>query len=349
MNILFVIDKVELKYFEFNNLVTNFWLIKEFLERGNNVCITTINNLYLENSSAYARTYKSYIEDENIFYQKEILNFKVEDFDLVMFRPDPPVDVDYLSATYVLDFVKNTKIINDPRAIRNFNEKIHTVLFSDLMPKYIVSASRSRIEDFLNECGEIVLKPLNQCFGSGVMYLHIGDPNTRSIINSVTNNENSLVMVQKYIPDIKFGDKRVLTLGDNVLSECVLKLPTNDDFKFNTHNDNYIRKSKLTFSEEQNFKRVAQELNKMGIPMAGLDVVNEQIIEINVTSPCYFIKEINQHFGVNLEKTICDYIQSESLYFVKNRPLIEGSSQVEVNSQIVVPADSLYPYKTETF
>ena len=266
-----------------------------------------------------------------------------------MFRPDPPVDVDYLSATYVLDFVKNTKIINDPRAIRNFNEKIHTVLFSDLMPKYIVSASRSRIEDFLNECGEIVLKPLNQCFGSGVMYLHIGDPNTRSIINSVTNNENSLVMVQKYIPDIKFGDKRVLTLGDNVLSECVLKLPTNDDFKFNTHNDNYIRKSKLTFSEEQNFKRVAQELNKMGIPMAGLDVVNEQIIEINVTSPCYFIKEINQHFGVNLEKTICDYIQSESLYFVKNRPLIEGSSQVEVNSQIVVPADSLYPYKTETF
>ena len=87
----------------------------------------------------------------------------------------------------------------------------------------------------------------------------------------------------------------------------------------------------------------------MGIPMAGLDVVNEQIIEINVTSPCYFIKEINQHFGVNLEKTICDYIQSESLYFVKNRPLIEGSSQVEVNSQIVVPADSLYPYKTETF
>ena len=77
MNILFVIDKVELKYFEFNNLVTNFWLIKEFLERGNNVCITTINNLYLENSSAYARTYKSYIEDENIFYQKEILNISM--------------------------------------------------------------------------------------------------------------------------------------------------------------------------------------------------------------------------------------------------------------------------------
>ena len=347
MNILFVIDKLELKYFEFNNLVTNFWLIKEFLERGNNVCITTINNLYLEKSEAYARIYRSYTEGENIRYNEEMLNYKIEDFDLVMFRPDPPVDVDYLSATYVLDFVKNTRIINDPRSIRNFNEKIHTALFSDLMPKYIVSANRSRIEDFLNECGEIVLKPLNKCFGSGVMYLHIGDPNTRSIINAVTNNENSLVMVQKYIPDIKFGDKRVLTLGDDVLPECVLKLPTNDDFKFNTHNDNYIRKSKLTFSEQENFKRVAKELNKMGIPMAGLDVVNEQIIEINVTSPCYFIKEINNHFGISLEKTICDYIQSESIYFLKNNPVMNNS--LEVNSNLVLTSESSYPYKTETF
>ena len=351
MNILFVIDKIELKYFEFNNLVTNFWLIKEFLERGNEVCITTINGLYMEKQDAFARAYQSYVLNDNIFYRDEILNLKIEDFDLVMFRPDPPVDSDYLSATYILDFVKNTKIINDPRAIRNFNEKIHTALFSDLMPKYLVSASRSRIEDFLNECGEIVLKPLNQCFGKNVMYLHIGDPNTRSIIDTLTNNENSLVMVQKYIPDIKFGDKRVLTLGDEVLSECVLKLPTNDDFKFNTHNDSYIRKSKLTFSEEENFKRVARELNKMGIPMAGLDVVNEQIIEINVTSPCYFIKEINQYFGVNLEKTICDYIQSDSIYYVKNRSVVSAAviPQLEVNSQIVINDDSAYPYKTETF
>jgi len=351
MNILFVIDKIELKYFEFNNLVTNFWLIKEFLDRNNNVYITTINNLYLDKSEAYAKSYQSYTSNNDIFYKPEILNFKIEDFDIVMFRPDPPVDNDYLSATYILDFVKNTKIINDPRAIRNKNEKIHTALFADLMPKYIVTANRSRIEDFLNECGEIVLKPLNKCFGTGVMYLHIGDPNTRSIINSLTNNENSLVMVQKYIPDIKFGDKRVLTLGDEVLTECVLKLPTNDDFKFNTHNDNYIRKSKLTFSEEENFKKVAKELNKMGIPMAGLDVINEQIIEINVTSPCYFIKEINNHFGVNLEQKICNYIQNESLYYVKNRILDDTitSTPFTINSQIVIENNDDYIYKTETF
>ena len=351
MNILFVIDKIELKYFEFNNLVTNFWLIKEFLDRGNEVCITTINNLYLEKSEAYAKIHQSYVLNNNIFYKEEALNFKVDDFDLVMFRPDPPVDNDYLAATYILDFVKHARIINNPKSIRNFNEKIHTALFSDLMPKYLVSASRSRIEDFLNECGEIVLKPLNQCFGKGVMYLHVGDPNTRSIINTLTNNESSLIMVQRYLPDVKFGDKRVLTLGNEVLSECVLKLPTGDDFKFNTHNDSYIRRGKLTFSEEENFKRVAKELNKMGIPMAGLDVVNEQIIEINITSPCYFIKEINEQFGVNLEKKICDYIQNESLYYVKNKLSVEPVvvPQLEVNSQIVIGEDNSYPYKTETF
>ena len=131
MNILFVIDKIELKYFEFNNLVTNFWIIKEFLKRKHNVFITTNNRLYLKNSTAFATSFSTYLEDENIFYKKENLELKVDDFELVMFRPDPPVDNDYINATYILDFAKNTKIVNDTKAIRNFNEKLHTSLFAE--------------------------------------------------------------------------------------------------------------------------------------------------------------------------------------------------------------------------
>lgn len=357
MNILFVIDKLELKYFEFNKLVTNFWLIKEFLDRRNDVYITTINNLYLQDATAYAKTYQTYVMNDEIFYKEEVINHKVEDFDTVLFRPDPPVDTDYMSATYIMDFVRNTKIINDPRAIRNFNEKIHVSLFPDLMPKHIVTASRLTIEDFLKECGEIILKPLNNCFGAGVMYLHIGDPNTRSIINTVTHDEQSLVMVQKFIPDVRFGDKRVLTLGDEVMEECILKLPTNDDFKFNTHCDTYIRKSTLTTAERVNFEKVAKELNKLGLPMVGLDVVNEKIIEINVTSPCYFIKEINNHFNSNIEKRICDFIQDESIASIKNRNMnINDESEAvtfDVKSEITLNSNSPetssdYRYKTQT-
>lgn len=343
MNILFVIDKIEFKYFEFNNLVTNFWIIKEFLKRKHNVFITTNNRLYLKNSTAFATSFSTYLEDENIFYKKENLELKVDDFELVMFRPDPPVDNDYINATYILDFAKNTKIVNDTKAIRNFNEKLHTSLFAEYMPKHIVTASKDKIEDFLQECGEIILKPLNKCFGSGVMYLHQGDPNTRSIINAMTNEENSVVMVQKFIPAVKYGDKRVLTLGEEVLDECVIKLPTSDDFKFNTHNDTYVKKGILSNTEKINFTNVAKTLNKMGIYMAGFDVVDGQIIEINVTSPCYFIKEINNNFCTNIETKIGDYILSLVDDKVEvEKPTIQPEPVVEDNN----PG---YKYRTETF
>lgn len=317
MNILVVIDKIELKYFEFNDLVTNFWFIKELLERGNDVSITTNNRLYLKDQTACAMCFSTYLENGNIFYKKQTVDMKVDDFDGVMFRPDPPVDNDYINATYVMDFVNKAKVINDTRAIRNFNEKLHATMFSEYMPKHIVTASKDKIEEFLSECGEIILKPLDKCFGSGVMYLHKGDLNTRSIINTMTRDENSLVMVQKFIPAVKYGDKRVLTLGDTVMEESVIKLPTGDDFKFNTHSDNYIKKGVLSEAEKANFTRVAKKLNSMGIYMAGLDVVDEQIIEINVTSPCYFIREINNNFCTNVEKKIVDYIESS----IKNHTL----------------------------
>ncbi|MDR1327177.1 MAG: hypothetical protein LBJ74_02085 [Heliobacteriaceae bacterium] len=308
MKTLFIIDRVELKYFEFNDLVTNFSLIKELLERGQDVHITTIDKLGLEGGIAFAHCYKAFCERENIFYDKTAVRSEIEDFSLVMFRPDPPVDLDYINATYVFDFVDRNKtvILNDPAAIRDFNEKLHAVLFNDLMPPNIVTSSKSDIMTFLNEHGEIVLKPLNGCMGAGVMYLRDGDKNTNSIINSVTNKQTTLVMVQKYIP--AHGDKRVLFLGGEVLDVCVQKLPGNDDFKFNHHCDSSLAKAVLTDSERAAFEPVARRLNEMGLPFAGLDVMNGQIIEINVTSPCYFIREINNHFGIRLEKKIVDFI-----------------------------------------
>ncbi len=314
MKVLFVIDRLELKYFEFNDLVTNFWMIKSLLERNCQVFITTIDMLKLKSAIAYTSCYKSYLKDENIFYDKDSLSeIKIEDFKLVLFRPDPPVDLDYINATYVFDFVDRSKtfIMNDTTSIRNFNEKLHSLLFEELMPNNIVTSSKSDIITFLNENEEIILKPLNQCFGGGVMYLKKGDKNTAVIINSMTNNGKNMIMVQKYIPKAVYGDKRVLILGDEILDYCVQKTASNNDFKFCEHNDNNIHKAVLTEDEKSKFTQVAEKLNSMGIYMAGLDVIDGQIIEINVTSPCYFIKEINNHFGSHLEDTIANYILSK--------------------------------------
>ena len=234
-----------------------------------------------------------------------------------MFRPDPPVDIDYINATYIFDFVTKPRVINSPRAIRDFNEKLHSVYFKELMSENIVTASLKEIEDFLAINKQIVLKPLNRCFGSGVMFLYDGDPNTRTIINTMTNNETTLVMVQKFLSGVKNGDKRVLTLGDKVLPYCIKKLPTTDDFKFNTHNDSFICGAELTQEEMNNFTRVARQLNSMEIPMAGLDVIDGRIIEVNVTSPCYFIKEINNLYGIHLEREICDFLLTGTLLSLK--------------------------------
>lgn len=310
--ILFVIDKIELKYFEFNKLVTNFWLIKEFLDRGSEVFITTIPQLYLKGKEAWAKAYEAYGENNNIFYHKEVGEYEINSFDLVMFRPDPPVDIDYINATYIFDFV-STKVVNSPKAIRDFNEKLHSLYFSEYMTDSIVTSSLEDIESFLKIHKQIVLKPLNRCFGAGVMYLYEGDPNTRTIINTITNSGTTLAMVQSFIPAVKSGDVRVLTLGDKILPYSIKKLPGDDDFKFNNHSDSYIVKSELSAEELNYFKPIAEKLSTMGIVMAGLDVIDQRIIEVNVTSPCYFIKEINERFGVHLERELGDYLLIPSL------------------------------------
>ena len=314
--ILFIIDKVELKYFEFNKLVTNFWIIKEMLERNCEVYITTISKLSLRADVAYTNCFKTFLSNGNIFYNNISLDLKIDDFELVMFRTDPPVDIDYINATYIFDFVKNPKVINSPRIIRDFNEKLHSVYFKDYMTDNIVTASIDDIERFLSVHKKIVLKPLNRCFGAGVMFLYEGDPNTRTIINTMTNSSNTLVMVQEFIPQVTSGDMRVLTLGDRVLDYAVKKLPSKDDFKFNTHSDDFIKKAELSYDEKIKFTDVAKRLNALGISMAGLDVIDGKIIEINVTSPCYFINEVNNLFNVHLEKEICDFLLTGALLSV---------------------------------
>lgn len=321
MKVLFVIDRIELKYFEFNDLVTNFWIIKGLLQKGCDVYITTIDMLKLKSAIAYTSCYKTALKDEDIIYDKESLTeYKIEDFQLVMFRPDPPVDIDYINSTYIFDFVNRAKtlIMNETSSIRNFNEKLHAVLFKELMPANIVTSSKEDIIEFLNENDEIILKPLNQCFGGGVMYLKRGDKNTAVIINSMTNNGKQLIMVQKYIPQAQYGDKRVMILGDEVLPYCIQKVPSNNDFKFCQHSDENIIKAVLTQDEIDSFKIVARRLNSMGIYMAGLDVIDGQIIEINVTSPCYFVREVNHHFNCNIENDIIDFIMGK----VKERELL---------------------------
>lgn len=296
--ILFVIDDLELKYFEFNDLVTNFWLIKEFLERNFEVFITVKNGLMTEGCIAKTICYEAYLKDNNIFYKKdEAKKYPVNDFDIVFFRPDPPVDTDYINACNVFDYVNSEKtiVINNPVAVKNFNEKFHLNYFPQFAPENIVTANSDEIKNFVREHKKAIIKPLNRCFGSGIYYLDTNERNINTIIKSLTNEGKTMVMVQKYLEGAVKGDKRILILGEHVFDECITKLPGKDDFKFSEHSDKYFETAKITEEEKTMALKVAKQLNSVELYMVGLDVIDGKITEINVTSPCYFIREINMH------------------------------------------------------
>lgn len=321
-NILFIIDELELKYFEFNDLVTNFWLIKEFLKRDYKVNISIKGDLFIENAKGCVFSRETYLKNENIFYNKQINKNLINDFDVVFFRPDPPVNIDYISACYVFDYVDRNKtlLINDPREIKNFNEKLHVNCFPEFAPKNIVSSSNDLILNFVEENKEAILKPLNRCFGSGVYYLNYQDKNLLTIINSMTQDGKTPVMVQKYLPEAQYGDKRVLIIGETVLDECIQKLPGDNNFKFSIHQDKFFRKTHLSENEKNMAQKIACQLAKRGLYLTGLDVINEKVIEINITSPCYFIREINQNYNIHFEDKIMMYLEEMiQKHFSKDR------------------------------
>ena len=312
-NILIVIDDIEFKYFELNKLVTNFWFVWEYLRREHKVFITLKNKLFQKKNIPYALVYETHIKNNDIVKEENPTQKCLNDFNTIFFRPDPPVDVDYINASYILSYVnKDVFIINNPQAIREKNEKLYVNEFQGYIPDNIVSADEKIIKEFLFKKKEIIIKPTNRCFGSGVFYLNDKDKNINSILSTATNNFKTQVMVQEYLPQISMGDKRLIYICGKLFDYSVVKIASNNDFKFNEHNSTTLKPITLT-QEEKNLEHVLKEkFEHDGIYLAGLDVIDGKIIEINITSPCFFIKEINDFFNINFEQMIIDKIESYS-------------------------------------
>ena len=323
-NILIVLDDLEFKYFELNKLVTNFWFIYEYLCRKNNVCVTRKKDLFLIKNTPYCLAYKTFLSKNDIKKENSPNKTCLNDYNTIFFRPDPPVDIDYINASYILSYVDENCVfvVNSPHAIREKNEKLYVNEFQGLIPDNVVSANEKIIKEFLFEKHEIIIKPTNRCFGSGVFYLNDKDKNINAIIQAATNNFKTTVMVQKYLPEIVEGDKRLIYVCGKIYDYCVKKVATNDDFKFNEHNENTLKFATLNEKEKNIENLIKDKFEADGIYLAGLDVINGKIIEINITSPCFFIKEINEIFNIHFEQIIVDkieqYIQSRNeAYFSK--------------------------------
>jgi glutathione synthase len=211
---------------------------------------------------------------------------RLADFDIVMMRKDPPVDVSYLHATWILEHARGkTLLVNDPRGLRELNEHLAVLRFPDLTPPTVVTRSPERLKAFQNDHGGvIVVKPVDGFGGLGIFVVREGDPNSSSIIESATGAGTRWTIAQKYLPEVVEGDKRIV-LVDGEPVGAVLRVPPTAEARGNLHVGGRAVKSVIDARDHEIIARVAPVMREHGQIFVGLDVIGGMLTELNITSP----------------------------------------------------------------
>jgi glutathione synthase len=230
-------------------------------------------------------------------------------FDAVFIRKDPPFDPAYVHLTHQLELVKHrTLVVNDPRGLRDANEKLFAFHFVDHMPRSRVTADPQEILAFVEAVGgQAVLKPLDGAGGAGVVVLMRGDKNLRSLADVWTSEGKQLALVQAYLPAVRSGDKRVLVLDGQPLG-AVLRVPREDDVRANLHVGGRAEPTELTPKERAIVAAVGPKLVEHGLFFVGLDFIGEHLIEVNVTSPTG-IQELSRFVGRPVEQEVIGWVE----------------------------------------
>ena len=231
--------------------------------------------------------------------------------DAVFIRKDPPFDQAYLYATLLLENARGkTLLINDPRGLRDANEKLYAQHFPDWTPKTLVAADRQLIHDFVAEVGgQAVIKPLDGAGGTGVMMLRKDDKNARAIVDLLTSEGQKVAMVQEYLPAVVEGDKRVLLLDGEPLG-AILRVPRGDDLRSNIHVGGSVVPAELTAREADMVRAIAPKLRADGLVFVGLDVIGARLPEVNVTSPTG-IQELGRFTGTKPSDEVIAWVEKQ--------------------------------------
>ena len=239
--------------------------------------------------------------------------FCLSDFDVILMRKDPPFDMEYIYATYILDLAKmgGAKVINDPSAIRNLNEKVSITMFPSVTPPTLVTSNQSDLESFLNQQEKIVVKPLDGMGGRSIFIVEKGEPNTNTIFEEMTRNNSKTIMAQKYIPEIKDGDKRIHLVFGNHVDMALARVPSEEDHRGNLVMGAIGEVRKLTQRDIEICKTIGGTLLKGGVYFAGIDVIGDYLSEINITSPTG-MREISKNSDVNISDRFFEALQKSN-------------------------------------
>src|SRR5919106_202709 len=292
---------------------TTFVLMLEAQQHGHEVYYMELDDLFSRAGTPYGCFRRIHLARAKPHYQLgESVTGPLENFDSILMRKDPPFDMKFFFATHLLSLIDRSKcfVMNDPKGLREANEKLYALRFPEQIPQTLVTSDMERLKTFMDELdGEMIIKPLDGCGGSGVFYLNTQDRNTNAILELATDNGRRLVMGQRYLPEIRQGDKRIIVLNGEPLG-AVLRVPLESETRGNIHVGGQCVKADVSERDREICQALAPLLIADGLYFTGLDVIGSFLTEVNVTSPTG-IQEINELNGVRLEKQVIDFVERQ--------------------------------------
>ena len=290
---------------------SSFALMLEAQARGHALFYFTPDSLAQRGNTVTARVHKVAVDDREQglhFTLGDWQKTPLADFGVILLRQDPPFDMNYITTTHMLELVHpQTLVVNHPREVRNAPEKILVTSFPELMPETLITRDESEIRAFRAEFGDIVLKPLFGNGGAGVFRIKPDDENLGSLLEMFNANFREPFMVQRYLPEVRQGDKRII-LVDGKPVAGLNRIPAEGEARSNMHVGGRPELSDLTAREHEICEAIGPELRKRDLIFVGIDVIGGYLTEINVTSPTG-IREVRRFGGPDIAVMIWDAIE----------------------------------------
>lgn len=280
--------------------------------RGWHIHYMEMGDIVLRDGRPYATTRPMTVRDsldDWYSFTGERKRHAIGELDVILMRKDPPFDTEYIFATYILEQAQaaGCLVVNDPRSLRDANEKLFTSWFADVCPSTLVTRDKNEIRKFLDEFGDIIVKPLDGMGGASIFRVIRGDVNASVIYETLTTHGTRFCMVQKYIPEIVDGDKRILMLDGEPVPYALARIPSAGELRGNLAAGGTGRGQALSDRDREICARVGPELKRRGLIFVGLDVIGDYLTEINVTSPTC-MRELEAQFEIPIADQLMECI-----------------------------------------
>ena len=309
MKLAFVADALEsLKIYK----DSTYAMMREAAARGHEVHALQQEDIAWSNSVVVGQTRQLHLtNDPDHWYRADALrNTPLNTFDAVLMRKDPPFDMEYIYSTYLLELAQGqgARVFNNPRAVRDCNEKMAVAQFTQFMPPTLVTRRIHLIHDFLSEYSDIILKPLDGMGGASIFRVRRDDPNLNVIIETITHYERRTVMAQRFIPEIAAGDKRITLIDGKAVPYVLARIPRPGETRGNLAAGATGVARELTARDRMIADTIGPPLAARGLLVVGLDVIGDWLTEINVTSPTCF-QEIAEQTGFSVAGMMLDALE----------------------------------------